>query len=147
MRLRTFLLLAWCFSGGTSAFAQEQAARLDGAFWLKMSAASQIAEPTKALFATGLLLGLRSAPALLVSMPDYPGDDLASLGRYVDRYLQSMPTKQVSEGLDAFYADYANRRITINDAAAVVLRRIVGDDEARINDSVKSLREHAAKGL
>lgn len=143
-----FWLLVCCLSVYSCLVSAQEPNKLDGGFWLEMSQATEVSRSAKALFVTGLLTGLRTAPALLVSTwtGDSSGEHLASLRDYVDRFLQSMPTAQTSAGLDAFYADYANRKIRINDAAAVVLRRIVGDDESRIGDWVKLLRERAAQG-
>jgi len=143
-----FLLLVCCLVGcSTIAAAQApRLQRLDGEYWIQASATvGEIGAAAKLMFAAGLLTGLRTAPALIVTT-DESGSSLNAIQAYLEKHLRTMPSQQLVAGLDLFYADYANRRIMVSDAAAVVLRRIVGDDEAQIETWVRSLRDRASKG-
>lgn len=142
MRWRILTAVVLTMSLGRPVAVQE---RFDGEFWSEASALSgETAKSAKLMFALGLLTGLRTASSLIVAS-DASGKGLSLMQGYISKHLLSMPTSQVVAGLDSFYADYANRRILVQDAAAVVLRRIAGDDDSSVASWVKLLREKASK--
>lgn len=143
MRWRILTAVVLTMSLGRSVAAQE---RFDGEFWTKASSIQgDIGSTARLMFATGLLAGLRTAPALIV-VNDDNGGSLPALQAYLSKHTQTMPSRQLLDGLDSFYSDYANRRIMIYEAAAVVLRRMAGDDDGQVSAWVTSLREKASKG-
>lgn len=125
----------------------------DGSLWLSFSAGPPPeSRALKSSFAAGVLSGLRAAPTLTIFLWANAESNTAeyteralSLKPYVERYLQKSDVPQLVAGLDAFYADYANRRIKIGDAVAIVLRRATGDNESDVADWLNTLRKQANK--
>lgn len=54
--------------------------------------------------------------------------------------MDGITTKQISDGLDVFYSDFANRRINIIDAIFIVKMQIDGQDQDLIQAQIRFLR-------
>lgn len=59
------------------------------------------------------------------------------------KYLGKLTSGEIAQGLDAFYADYKNRRIWIHDATFVVLMGISGVPQAQIEKRVEAMRRES----
>ena len=75
--------------------------------------------------------------ACLISIRD-------SYGRYSAKYLDEVTNNQLADGLDAFYADYRNRRIRVSDAVWLVVNGIAGTPQKELDEMIEQSRKNAA---
>ena len=63
------------------------------------------------------------------------------------RYFSKISSRQMIDGLDQFYSDFRNRRISIGYAFFIVAHQIAGDDPARIEEMIANAKRGLAPGL
>ncbi len=59
-------------------------------------------------------------------------------------YIVNTNIGQVSDGLDAFYADFRNRRISVSNAVSIVFMQIGGASDDLVQRSMEAFRQAAA---
>jgi len=100
-------------------------------------------------YIAGLDTATVSAPFAMCSDAKDPQDCYVAASRKMEPYLlgnmRGIPLAQISDGLDAFYADYKNRRIEIQYATSYVARSIRGASADDLERQILLLRQEAVK--
>jgi hypothetical protein len=68
---------------------------------------------------------------------------VASFDEYSEKYLSTVTTGQVVEGLDKLYVDYRNRSIRVSSGVWLVLNSINGKSDAEMQKMTESFRKNA----
>jgi hypothetical protein len=68
---------------------------------------------------------------------------VASFDEYSEKYLSTVTTGQVAEGLDKLYVDYRNRSIRVSSGVWLVLNSISGKSDAEMQKLTESFRKNA----
>jgi hypothetical protein len=63
---------------------------------------------------------------------------------YSAKYLSHVTAGQIQDGLNTFYADYRNRRITVDHAVWLVLSGIAGTPQDELEKTIENFRRNAA---
>ena len=133
--LRQILLVILLITSSTRVFAED---RRDGNWWMG------IQQIGKVHYMIGLFDG--SVLGGQFAYWDYAGAKdpasqaatqkaLSSFQKYSEKYMVNVTSGQLVDGVDAFYSDYKNRSIRIQDAAWIILKGIAGEPptEAELN--------------
>ena len=94
---------------------------LDGYWWIAQTDEGKLISVMSLV--DGLPLGARFAAG-----PDATSG--ANYERSYNRYIAGVPNHQLEAAIEAFYADPANREITLPDAVTAVLKKLAGDTDA-----------------
>jgi hypothetical protein len=114
--------------------------RRDGDWWRSVDRVN------KGYYSAGLVDGTQLASRLSGNTANDQGVKDASADAATGnraKYLGHVTNIQITDGLDAFYADARNRRILVSDAAWVVLNQIAGAPEAETQALIESSRKNA----
>jgi hypothetical protein len=117
--------------------------RRDGDWWRSVDRVN------KAFYLAGLVDGTELASRLSGNAPNDQGVKDASARTATPfaenraKYLGHVTNIQLTDGLDAFYADARNRRILVSDAAWVVLNQLAGTPEAETQALIETSRKNA----
>ncbi|MGA9362845.1 MAG: hypothetical protein WBW16_00570 [Bacteroidota bacterium] len=146
---KAFLLLAClCLVRIEIMYAQESVSRRDGNYWTseKWFGTRSLKLPYIGGLLDGLQLGHYFSYWGIVSKKlkeDCVGQAVRSYDEYFDRYVADVTVGQIVDGLDDFYADYRNRRITIIDATWLVLNGVAGTPKEELDKMIESYRKYS----
>ena len=120
--------------------------RRDGNWW------KGIDRVNKGYYLVGLLDGVELGNRLSLAGIDSNAKDYKEVSERVTtsfseqraKYLASVTLIQLSDALDVFYADSANRQIVVYDAVWLVLHQIAGTPEPEMHTLIESYRKSAA---
>jgi hypothetical protein len=139
--IRWSIGLVLALSIAATAFTQDNKRR-DGNYWMAQSQLSKVSYVTG--FFDGMALGHNFS--VWKSLYGKGNGDRAQAGTWaVDRsdstkYFSHVTAGQLTAGLDAFYADFQNRRITVDNAVWLVVNQIPGTPTV---DEMMNFRRHA----
>jgi hypothetical protein len=137
--IRTVLLC--CTLAVPTASIAQQTLRSDGNWWVSQSLSAKEAHLHGVK--DGLMLEER---LVLRSSFDGGGDNDVIRKRQAEsmaaprRLLKSINSNQIRDGLDAFYADFRNRQITLPDGLQIVIYQINAESPLLIESLVNSMR-------
>lgn len=112
----------------------------DGYFW------TEISSKEKQAYITGIIDG---AITIGVEIQFYTKD--SSIKKQISTVLENYDLKeqftipQVIAGLDQFYNDYANKKISIDSALVIVIKMLRGFPEAELQKDIELLRQISSK--
>jgi hypothetical protein len=69
-------------------------------------------------------------------------DVTKSFVSFSEKYLQNVTNGQLVDGLDAFYSDYRNRSISIDDAVWLVANSIAGTPQDKLDKMIENFRRN-----
>lgn len=137
--IRTVLLC--CTLVVPAASIAQQALRADGNWWLSQPLSA------KESHLHGIMDGLMLMEALVLrSHVDGGGNNDVIRKRQAEsmavprRLLTSLNSNQIRDGLDAFYADFRNRQITLPNGLLIVIYQINAESPLLIENLVNSMR-------
>jgi hypothetical protein len=70
---------------------------------------------------------------------------VASFDEYSQKYLNTVTSGQLADGLDKLYADYRNRSIKVSNGTWLVLNSIAGKSDAEMEKMIESYRKSVSK--
>lgn len=140
-----FLVCVLLFTGLSLSARSQVDARRDGNWWSTMSTES------KNMYVVGVFDGMDFGRdfAIWGTIKKYGNADpavgkaVASYDGLETKYLTSVSSLQVSDGLTEFYKDYRNRSILVSGAIWPVMKEIAGDPQSDIDSLVRNLRKNA----
>jgi hypothetical protein len=65
-----------------------------------------------------------------------------SFDGYMEKYMDNVTNVQIADGLDVFYDDYRNRKITTYNAVWLVLNSIAGKNDKEMEIMIESFRKN-----
>ena len=68
-----------------------------------------------------------------------------SYSEYNEKYLKNVTNGQLVDGLDNFYSDYRNRRITLKNAVWLVVNGIAGTPQDQLNKMIENWRRNTVQ--
>jgi hypothetical protein len=68
-----------------------------------------------------------------------------SFNEHNERYIRGVSNYQLVDGLDTFYKDFRNRRITVTAAVWLVLNEIAGKPQNQMDKMIENYRKNAVK--
>jgi len=71
------------------------------------------------------------------------GEVTTSFSDFDKKYLQDVTSSQLVDGLDTFYKDHRNRRITISKGVWLVLNSIAGRPQSELDKMIETFRKNA----
>lgn len=116
----------------TTLIAADAGEHHDGKWWLKQSALE------KAIYTTGMMDGVYIGTSIVGH------DGVAQFNRAADRLLEQKNTKQVVDGVDAFYHDFRNRNIPTAGAIWIVCQQINGATDEQLSGIILQYRQLSA---
>jgi hypothetical protein len=141
MRVFRWLALILIVSLGAPVWAEND--RRDGNFWLSLDAPAKLAYLVG--FYDGMLLGkdfsywgLEKAAISVVGT-----QTVTSFNNMTAKYMANVTTRQLADGLDAFYSEFRNRKILINNAVWLVANQIAGTPKATVDQMIETFRRNA----
>jgi hypothetical protein len=123
-----------------------QSTRRDGNWWLEQTSLLKASHMTG--FFDGTELGGKFSYWKCHSDdPSKPcvanADAKESYDFYRNNYTKDVTNIQISDGLDAFYKDYRNRRIRVSDGVWLTLNAIAGRPQAELDKMVENFGKNA----
>lgn len=116
----------------------------DGNFWRDSDALTRIA------ISLGLLYGMNAGVFNVFVAFTKSDVDVSCLGSpLANSMLQCLDRTgditagQFRDGIDTFYGDFRNRRVSLSKAAQIVVAQINGDSESEIQKLIQSARQQA----
>lgn len=141
MRIRMYLVICLLVSTSIMSFASD---RRDGNYWRELT------KLEKATYITGFFdgIGLGNRFSYWGLLKNESGRKSLSAVKesydgYMEKYTDNVTNLQIADGLDAFYEDYRNRKITTYDAVWLVLNSIAGKTEKEMETMTESFRKNA----
>ena len=112
----------------------------DGYFW------AEISDPEKQAYITGVIDG---AITVGVEIQFFIEDESAKkqISAILDNYdlKEQFDISKVVVGLNQFYDDYANKKIPIDSAFIIVLKRLRGFPEVELQKEIETLRQASSR--
>jgi hypothetical protein len=131
----------------TSVAQEKKRSRVDGNWWRDLDEYARLVYVTA--FDDGMLRGMQYSTW---GLKDSKGNtDEASRRKIVESFThyyfltQGATTGQLSEGLDKFFEDYRNRRISVSDGYWVVVNTLIGTSDADIDTLTKNYRQNSSQ--
>ncbi len=117
------------------------ATEVDGEMWRHKSVGNLVKYAIVNGLGEGLWLGLETSAGSF-GEEQSPAKKIfkANYDRF-DGYMKKASVKQISDGIDTFYADYRNRGIRLRYVMWIVLRGISGDSQAELDELTEDLRK------
>jgi hypothetical protein len=138
--MRTFGLLAVLVLAASLTLPAQVVTRRDGNWWLEQS------RLTKTSYIVGFYDGIELGDEFSLWQSkdsDYLAKNLKSFDYYEEKYLKGVTNEQLADGLDIFFKDYRNRKISIHSAVWLTLNAIAGTPQADLDKMVENFRKNA----
>jgi len=124
-------------------FASAEENRRDGNWWKTQDVISKLNYMTG--FFDGMELGNKFSYWDTVKEKNSSCSDrsIQSYTKYKNKYVSNVTNGQLVDGVDEFYSDYRNRRITVDNAVWLVMNEIGGTPRAQIEKMIENWRRYA----
>jgi hypothetical protein len=115
--------------------------RRDGNWWIAQAPDFKVAYMTG--FFDGMELGKNFGFWKFADESNCVSKHHESYEFYRDKYLNHVTNGQIADGLDVFYKDYRNRKITVSDGVWLTLLAIAGTPQADLDKRIENFRKSA----
>jgi|SRR5215472_8267230 len=144
-RAAQIVAVIFCLLLGAPQSRDQEFNRRDGNWWTVVNRVH------KGFYIAGFVDGMEFGNRLSLAGIDKNAKDYKEVSERITtsyanqraKYVANVTHIQLSDGLDAFYADSANRRILVHDAMWLVVNRIAGTPEAELKEMIESYRKSA----